>query len=147
MRDGRPFSGDLVNTQHSHSPPFFFGHTHAHSFVIRRTVVRKDLIQTLPLPRRLLDYLSYTNFFSEQVESDSSQVSGVETDTNYTNDSNAIAIACRPDGRRGLEPRPAAGLADRGDVGRRRRQRADRRRRRHITVIQLSARLSALNLN
>lgn len=46
-------------------------------FVIRRTVVRKDLIQTLPLPRRLLDYLGYKNCFSEQVESDSSQVSAV----------------------------------------------------------------------
>lgn len=42
-------------------------------FVIRRAVVRKDLIQTLPLPRRLLDYLSYKNCYSEQVESDSSQ--------------------------------------------------------------------------
>lgn len=42
-------------------------------FVIRRAVVRKDLIQSLPLPRRLLDYLSYKNCYSEQVESDSSQ--------------------------------------------------------------------------
>lgn len=42
-------------------------------FVIRKTVVRKDLIQSLPLPRRLLDYLSYKNCYSEQVESDSSQ--------------------------------------------------------------------------
>lgn len=41
-------------------------------FVIRRAVVRKDLIQSLPLPRRLLDYLSYKNCYSEQVESDSS---------------------------------------------------------------------------
>lgn len=42
-------------------------------FVIRRAVVRKDLIQTLPLPRRLLDYLSYKNCYSELVESDGSQ--------------------------------------------------------------------------
>lgn len=42
-------------------------------FVIRRAVVRKDLIQSLPLPRRLLDYLSYKNCYSELVESDSSQ--------------------------------------------------------------------------
>ena len=42
-------------------------------FVIRKAVVRKDLIQTLPLPRRLLDYLSNKNCYSEQVESDSSQ--------------------------------------------------------------------------
>lgn len=41
--------------------------------MIRRAVVRKDLIQTLPLPRRLLDYLSYKNWYSEQIESDSSQ--------------------------------------------------------------------------
>ncbi|XP_031625215.1 probable serine/threonine-protein kinase DDB_G0282963 [Contarinia nasturtii] len=46
---------------------------HMCRFVIRRAVVRKDLIQTLPLPRRLLDYLSYKNCYSEQVESDSSQ--------------------------------------------------------------------------
>ncbi|KAG4068771.1 hypothetical protein HA402_002462 [Bradysia odoriphaga] len=41
-------------------------------FVIRKAVVRKDLIQTLPLPRRLLDYISYKNCYSEQVECDSS---------------------------------------------------------------------------
>lgn len=46
---------------------------HSPRFVIRRAVVRKDLIQTLPLPRRLLDYLSYKNCYSELVESDSSQ--------------------------------------------------------------------------
>ncbi|XP_055304148.1 putative uncharacterized protein DDB_G0277255 [Sitodiplosis mosellana] len=46
---------------------------HMCRFVIRRAVVRKDLIQTLPLPRRLHDYLSYKNCYSEQVESDSSQ--------------------------------------------------------------------------
>lgn len=41
-------------------------------FVILKAVVRKDLIQTLPLPRRLLDYLNYKHCYSEQVESDSS---------------------------------------------------------------------------
>lgn len=46
---------------------------HMCRFVILKTVVRKDLIQTLPLPRRLLDYLSYKHCYSEQVESDSSQ--------------------------------------------------------------------------
>lgn len=45
---------------------------HLSRFVILKAVVRKDLIQTLPLPRRLLDYLSYKNCYSEQVESDSS---------------------------------------------------------------------------
>lgn len=35
--------------------------------------MRKDLIETLPLPRRILDYLSNKNFLSEQIESDSSQ--------------------------------------------------------------------------
>lgn len=48
-------------------------HIHSCRFVIRRAVVRKDLIQSLPLPRRLLDYLSYKNCYSELVESDSSQ--------------------------------------------------------------------------
>lgn len=42
-------------------------------FVILKTVVRKDLIGTLPLPRRLLDYLNYKHYYSEQIESDSSQ--------------------------------------------------------------------------
>lgn len=50
-----------------------FVHLPRSRFVIRRAVVRKDLIQTLPLPRRLLDYLSYKNCYSEQIESDSSQ--------------------------------------------------------------------------
>ncbi|KAJ6637482.1 Suppressor of cytokine signaling 7 [Pseudolycoriella hygida] len=45
---------------------------HMCRFVIRKAVVRKDLIQTLPLPRRLLDYISYKNCYSEQVECDSS---------------------------------------------------------------------------
>lgn len=45
---------------------------HMCRFAILKAVVRKDLIQTLPLPRRLLDYLSYKNCYSEQVESDSS---------------------------------------------------------------------------
>ncbi|CAO1419045.1 unnamed protein product [Diamesa serratosioi] len=42
-------------------------------FVILKAVMRKDLIDTLPLPRRILDYLSNKNFLSEQIESDSSQ--------------------------------------------------------------------------
>ena len=42
-------------------------------FVILKAVMRKDLIETLPLPRRILDYLSNKNFLSEQIESDSSQ--------------------------------------------------------------------------
>uniref|UniRef100_A0A1A9X0A3 Uncharacterized protein n=1 Tax=Glossina brevipalpis TaxID=37001 RepID=A0A1A9X0A3_9MUSC len=41
-------------------------------FVILKVVIRKDLIQTLPLPRRLLDYLNYKHCYSEQIESDSS---------------------------------------------------------------------------
>lgn len=48
---------------------------HCRRFVIRKTVVRKDLIQTLPLPRRLLDYVGYKNCFSEHLEGDSLQVS------------------------------------------------------------------------
>lgn len=46
---------------------------HMCRFVILKAVVRKDLLQTLPLPRRLLDYLNYKHCYSEQVESDSSQ--------------------------------------------------------------------------
>lgn len=54
-------------------------------FVILKTVVRKDLIQTLPLPRRLLDYLSYKHCYSEQVESDSSQSQVcIESDLNLS---------------------------------------------------------------
>lgn len=51
---------------------------HMCRFVILKAVVRKDLIQSLPLPRRLLDYLNYKHCYSEQVESDSSnsQISG-----------------------------------------------------------------------
>ncbi|KAH8420616.1 hypothetical protein KR009_012154, partial [Drosophila setifemur] len=51
---------------------------HMCRFVILKAVIRKDLIQTLPLPRRLLDYLNYKHCYSEQVESDSShsQVGG-----------------------------------------------------------------------
>ncbi|XP_059617691.1 uncharacterized protein LOC132262436, partial [Phlebotomus argentipes] len=45
---------------------------HMCRFVILKAVVRKDLIPTLPLPRRVIDYLSYKNVYSEQVESDSS---------------------------------------------------------------------------
>uniref|UniRef100_A0A1B0CCV7 Putative suppressor of cytokine signaling at 16d isoform b n=1 Tax=Lutzomyia longipalpis TaxID=7200 RepID=A0A1B0CCV7_LUTLO len=45
---------------------------HMCRFVILKAVVRKDLIQTLPLPRRIIDYLSYKNVYSEQIESDSS---------------------------------------------------------------------------
>lgn len=47
-------------------------HLAAYRFVILKAVIRKDLIQTLPLPRRLLDYLNYKHCYSEQVESDSS---------------------------------------------------------------------------
>uniref|UniRef100_A0A034VYJ6 Suppressor of cytokine signaling 7 n=1 Tax=Bactrocera dorsalis TaxID=27457 RepID=A0A034VYJ6_BACDO len=47
---------------------------HMCRFVILKTVIRKDLIQTLPLPRRLLDYLNYRHCFSEQIEIDSSHV-------------------------------------------------------------------------
>ncbi|XP_075155166.1 suppressor of Cytokine Signaling at 16D isoform X2 [Haematobia irritans] len=51
---------------------------HMCRFVILKAVIRKDLIQTLPLPRRLLDYLNYKHCYSEQIESDSSnsQISG-----------------------------------------------------------------------
>ncbi|XP_055375544.1 suppressor of cytokine signaling 7 isoform X1 [Condylostylus longicornis] len=45
---------------------------HICRFVILKTVIRKDLIQSLPLPRRLLDYLSYKHCYSEQIESDDS---------------------------------------------------------------------------
>ncbi|XP_073835120.1 suppressor of Cytokine Signaling at 16D isoform X2 [Musca autumnalis] len=45
---------------------------HMCRFVILKAVIRKDLIQTLPLPRRLLDYLNYKHCYSEQIESDSS---------------------------------------------------------------------------
>ncbi|EAT41416.1 AAEL006949-PA [Aedes aegypti] len=43
---------------------------HLCRFVIHKTIIRKDLIQTLPLPRRLLDYLNYKNCLSERVEVD-----------------------------------------------------------------------------
>ncbi|XP_036346987.1 suppressor of cytokine signaling 7-like, partial [Rhagoletis pomonella] len=43
---------------------------HMCRFVILKTVIRKDLIQTLPLPRRILDYLNYKHCFSEQIEID-----------------------------------------------------------------------------
>lgn len=46
-------------------------------FVIVRAVQRKDLIETLPLPRRLLDYLQTKNFLSELIDSDSSSQSQV----------------------------------------------------------------------
>lgn len=46
-------------------------------FVILKAVQRKDLIETLPLPRRLLDYLQNKNFLSELIESDSSSQSQV----------------------------------------------------------------------
>ncbi|XP_054727587.1 probable cyclin-dependent serine/threonine-protein kinase DDB_G0292550 isoform X2 [Anastrepha obliqua] len=45
---------------------------HMCRFVILKTVIRKDLIQSLPLPRRLLDYLNYRHCFSEQIEIDNS---------------------------------------------------------------------------
>ncbi|XP_053682620.1 uncharacterized protein LOC128733061 isoform X1 [Sabethes cyaneus] len=43
---------------------------HLCRFVIHRTIIRKDLIQTLPLPRRVLDYLNYKNCLSERIEMD-----------------------------------------------------------------------------
>jgi len=46
-------------------------------FVILKAVQRKDLIETLPLPRRLIDYLQNKNFLSELIESDSSSQSQV----------------------------------------------------------------------
>jgi len=42
-----------------------------------KAVQRKDLIESLPLPRRLLDYLQNKNFLSELIESDSSSNSQV----------------------------------------------------------------------
>ena len=39
-------------------------------FVIHKTIKRKDLIQALPLPRRVLDYLCYKNCLSERTEVD-----------------------------------------------------------------------------
>lgn len=45
--------------------------------MILKAVQRKDLIETLPLPRRLLDYLQNKNFLSELIESDSSSQSQV----------------------------------------------------------------------
>ncbi|ETN67807.1 hypothetical protein AND_000370 [Anopheles darlingi] len=41
---------------------------HICRFVIHKTIKRKDLIQALPLPRRVLDYLSYKNCLSERTE-------------------------------------------------------------------------------
>uniref|UniRef100_A0A182JMX4 Uncharacterized protein n=1 Tax=Anopheles atroparvus TaxID=41427 RepID=A0A182JMX4_ANOAO len=43
---------------------------HICRFVIHKTIKRKDLIQALPLPRRVLDYLSYKNCLSERTEAD-----------------------------------------------------------------------------
>ncbi|XP_058063903.1 uncharacterized protein LOC131213792 isoform X2 [Anopheles bellator] len=43
---------------------------HICRFVIHKTIKRKDLIQALPLPRRVLDYLSYKNCLSECTEAD-----------------------------------------------------------------------------
>lgn len=61
-------------------------------FVILKAVIRKDLIQTLPLPRRLLDYLNYKHCYSEQVESDSShsQVSSLGSLSNHMHIPNDI---------------------------------------------------------
>jgi suppressor of cytokine signaling 7 len=50
---------------------------HMCRFVILKAVQRKDVIETLPLPRRLLDYLQNKNFLSELIESDSSSQSQV----------------------------------------------------------------------
>lgn len=43
---------------------------HLCRFIIHKTIIRKDLILMLPLPRRLLDYLDYKNCLSERVEID-----------------------------------------------------------------------------
>ncbi|XP_049299722.1 uncharacterized protein LOC125772261 [Anopheles funestus] len=43
---------------------------HICRFVIHKTIKRKDLIQALPLPRRVLDYLCYKNCLSERTEVD-----------------------------------------------------------------------------
>ncbi|XP_037939666.1 uncharacterized protein LOC119672634 [Teleopsis dalmanni] len=51
---------------------------HMCRFVILKAVIRKDLIQTLPLPRRLLDYLNYKHCFSEQIEIESSHCQSSE---------------------------------------------------------------------
>jgi suppressor of cytokine signaling 7 len=48
-----------------------------------KAVQRKDLIETLPLPRRLLDYLQNKNFLSELIESDSSSQSQVSQQQIY----------------------------------------------------------------
>ncbi|XP_063706882.1 uncharacterized protein LOC134835831 [Culicoides brevitarsis] len=59
---------------------------HMCRFVILKSLNgRKDLIQMLPLPRRILDYLSNKNPFSEQIESDSSSQSQVYGENNDTN--------------------------------------------------------------
>uniref|UniRef100_A0A182PL03 SOCS box domain-containing protein n=1 Tax=Anopheles epiroticus TaxID=199890 RepID=A0A182PL03_9DIPT len=46
-------------------------HSRSGRFIIHKTIKRKDLIQTLPLPRRVLDYLCYKNCLSERTEVDS----------------------------------------------------------------------------
>ncbi|KAG5672538.1 hypothetical protein PVAND_002660 [Polypedilum vanderplanki] len=61
---------------------------HMCRFVILKAVQRKDLIETLPLPRRLLDYLQNKNFLSELVESDSSSQSQVYGENNNNSDTN-----------------------------------------------------------
>jgi len=38
----------------------------SHRFVILK-LVRRDLIPTLPLPRRVIDYLSTPHYYSEQL--------------------------------------------------------------------------------
>ncbi|CAO1419390.1 unnamed protein product [Diamesa tonsa] len=62
---------------------------HMCRFVILKAVMRKDLIETLPLPRRILDYLSNKNFLSEQIESDSSQSQVYSENSNHS-ESNTI---------------------------------------------------------
>lgn len=61
---------------------------HMCRFVILKAVQRKDLIETLPLPRRLLDYLQNKNFLSELIESDSSSQSQVYGENNNNSDTN-----------------------------------------------------------
>jgi hypothetical protein len=55
-------------------------------FVILKAVQRKDVIETLPLPRRLLDYLQTKNFLSELIESDSSSQSQVRQQNGQKSD-------------------------------------------------------------
>lgn len=63
---------------------------HLCRFVILKAVVRKDLIDTLPLPRRLIDYLKNKNVLSEQIESDSDKSHVYGERSNSNSDENTI---------------------------------------------------------